>query len=80
MQDLEEQETTQREKTQEDTIQEMDLEKVEIDMKSLREGHGEQEINDMTIGQLRNLQSEIQENKGKEVVLGAQCNVRKYGG
>jgi hypothetical protein len=46
----------------------MEVEKVEINIKSLREDHGEQEINEMTIGQrVINLQSETKESKGKEI-------------
>jgi hypothetical protein len=50
--------------------QEMDLEKVEINLEALQKYHGEQEIDEMTIDQIKQLHQETLESKGKEVRLG----------
>jgi hypothetical protein len=70
MKDQESQNSDQGEENQEEGIQQMEMEKVEINLESLRKDHGEQEIDEMTIGQIKHLHQETQECKGKEIELG----------
>jgi hypothetical protein len=65
MQYLEDNEDSQEELEREDNTQNTELEDMEVDFKALIAVHGEQEINNMQVGQLRKLQRELNQRKEK---------------
>jgi hypothetical protein len=53
-----------KEESDPDMNQDMDLEEISVDLSALRETHGAQKINNLTISQLRKLQRDLVKGKG----------------